>query len=803
MHELLDSSRLDGAVAINRYLGPPLDAGLVDKQSLDDCVAAIEHCCQMWGAAASPLVPIARGSAGVDSPWDELLSVCEIDHVCARGLLPDHQPTEAFYSHLVRAGGPGSNPVLQVIAALGRKPGDFMRVRSCRVPADHPWFVAYAGTLGLLPAHPDAEILKAFNFISDLEFHTLVRTDYETLESDTSDDLLHRVQDHTVLLPTGFSLFGLVPSSSPVDMSLTEGNPVFPWQADIKRNVGPNIVVVYEPGSIDDLCLLWTLRSAHGLPRGFPLAVPITEDVPRVIDNWISGHAATLWQFRGPHVALVSRSVDASVLEAIASQTTSRVTPVKAQEILQPPSMPGRHSSDVATFADGLASVPSWGAADRELIRPGLPPLDSYTLKVRMRPQDMLLPPSRFLQRRTSSWSSGPRGGAWEHATSKPMDIASVRWPSGWTILKGLAMDRGLRVEPSTPGRAAVAILRRLGSLSALTPLLDRAVIAELGRLSQREAMSWFKDRLKTMGKAVAADPDKVLALEKEIDELHLVRREGEDGELVTFGALKNRVFHDKKTAQLWLTWAENSGIVVRGVEVACDDCGSRSWRAIGEATPPLYCRGCGKVIEKPFPVDSLTFAYRASEPLVRLMEHDALVHLLALRFFTELFRPHSNRPSMLIGAHPGVNFYTQASGRLIGEADVVLVFSTGDFAIGECKTSGKGLTPSELTKLDKLGEELGAEFSFLATLARAADCPPLWRDSARALPEKPRFVLTGESLLKRDIIWPAGADPFAWPNDADGTAPTDADRGDAVPDSKRLEWLLAEQSWDRWIFTE
>lgn len=43
--------------------------------------------------------------------------------------------------------------------------------------------------------------------------------------------------------------------------------------------VGSNIVVVYEPGSVADFCLLWMLRAAHGFANRLPLGVPTTADV--------------------------------------------------------------------------------------------------------------------------------------------------------------------------------------------------------------------------------------------------------------------------------------------------------------------------------------------------------------------------------------------------------------------------------------------------------------------------------------------------------------------------------------------
>ena len=799
--QLLDDSRLEGVVAVNRYLGPPLHAALVNGASLEDAIHAVEQCCQMWGAALSPLIPLAGTPLRIESPWDEYLSGCEIDSVRSRGLLPDHPPNEKLHSHHVEVGLPGSDSILRVIHAGGKRPEQLMHVRIACPSASDPWFVAYAGSLGLLPTRPDPSILKRSNYQPELDFDSFIIVDDDVVESPGPDDLLSRIRDPGALSPTRLSLLWLSVSPALVDMSLVGGHPVFPWQAGVKRNSGANVVVIYEPGSVEDLCLLWNLRAAHGLPRGFPLAIPLSCDVPRVIDSWSRAGATTLWQLRGPNTVLASLSADAAVLDDISGEVASHPTPVSASDVLQAPCMPGRPSSDVATFADGVASIPAWSATDREAIRPGRSPFDSWRLKARIRPQARQLPPSKFMERRTSSWSGGPRGGAWEHPTSKPMDIATVHWPSGWTVLKAVARDRGVRAEPSAAGRVAAALLRQLGSMIGLEPLLDRQLIVELERLSQRDAMSWFKDRLRRIGRAIDASAEKALTLEQQIDELHIPRLEGEDGELLTCSRLKDRVFRDQETAKQWLSWAEKSGLVVRGVQTTCDKCGAKSWRAMGEIAPPIVCRGCGNQIDRAFPAANMTFFYRASEPLVRVMQHDTLVHLLALRFFCELLGSPGDRPSFLYGGYPGVDFFDEESGKPLGEADVVLVFSNGDLAIGECKKSGKGLTAEGVAKLDGLSEKLAAEWSFVATLSASEDCPPIWQGSERALPERPRFAIAGESLLRHHIVWLADENPVSWPGVTKREQEEDETNSDVM--KRTLEWLQGQKGWDRYIFTD
>jgi hypothetical protein len=144
-------------------------------------------------------------------------------------------------------------------------------------------------------------------------------------------------------------------------------------------------------------------------------------------------------------------------------------------------------------------------------------------------------------------------------------------------------------------------------------------------------------------------------------------------------------------------------------------------------------------------------------------MQHDALVHLLAMRWFTELWRPSFDRASTLFGAYPGVEFFEQGEPDSIGEADVLLIQSDGELIPGECKRRGVGLKDADVEKLEHLANRLDSPWSFMATLDQASACPAIWTESRRELPEKPRFGLTAEHLFEPMVFWPAGANILAW----------------------------------------
>lgn len=798
--ELLDESRLEGVVPVSRLLGPPLEAMLVDKSSLGDGALAIEHCCQRWAGALNPLIPATSGEMRLAPPWDDYLRSCDVEYVCSNDLVTHDGVVMNFYSHVLREGRPGGNFILKVIHARGKQADWYKSVQAARPSEDSPWFIAYAGCLGLLPSHPDAEAVRGNGFLPELEFADLIRVESPIVENPSAEDLLARLRDPATLVPTSFSAFELNLSQASWNTPLSETTPLLPHQANDAERIGPNIVVLYEPGSVEDLCLIWNLRAAHGLPSGLPLAIPTTADVPAVLDAWKKVTALTSWGPIALRLALVSASVSRGKLEEAAQSSPDISDVVSPADVLQSPGMPGRSSTDVATFTDGEATAAAWSSADREAFPIGPTPRDFYHLKVRIRPRNRALPPSKWMQRRTGAMP-GPRGGCWETNASKPDDLARISWPSGWTVLSSLAHDKGLRVQPSPPGRAAASLLRRLGSVHALIPVLDARLIAELNRLCEREGMSWFRKELRRVTGRVGASERPSTTLSSEIDDLLVCRGETEDGQLLTYSRLKNRgVFRDRRLTERWLAWAEDVGLVVRGVGVRCDRCGATSWRAMGELSQAPVCRGCGNSVDRPYPADQIVFHYRASELLAQVTRWDALVHLLAMRYFCEVFRAVGDKPARLFGAYPGVDFYSEETGKPMGEADVVLVFTTGEMAIGECKRSAHGLKDADIRKLEDLCEKTGAEWSFIATLASAADCPAIWSDSERRLPAPPRFVLTAEHLLKYQVFWAYGADPFAWPNaDGDEESPEPAQDWS----NQLLGWLDGDGGWDTWIASE
>jgi len=191
---------------------------------------------------------------------------------------------------------------------------------------------------------------------------------------------------------------------------------------------------------------------------------------------------------------------------------------------------------------------------------------------------------------------------------------------------------------------------------------------------------------------------------------------------------------------------------------------------------PPVPCAGCGREILHPYGPRELRFTYRLGEALRRVLETDSLGHVLALRWFVELFERGG-----LVGAHPGVEFVSPDSGTVVGEADVVMLFADGSLVPVEVKRRATGVDVKALTSMDDVAAAVDAPWDAMAVLQPARDCEAT-RMAERRLPERPRFLLTTDQLFQEHVMWSLGGDPFEW-------RPRTQDE-DRVRDEAYAKWL-------------
>jgi hypothetical protein len=265
--------------------------------------------------------------------------------------------------------------------------------------------------------------------------------------------------------------------------------------------------------------------------------------------------------------------------------------------------------------------------------------------------------------------------------------------------------------------------------------------------------MNWFRDRIRRLTDEAAGVPD--VADRLAIIEGHLERMttpaDADEQHELGFSGISKRL--GTQSARRWLSWGEDRGLLIRGITIECPSCRAKAWRTSSQLSPPIGCPGCGRTVRRPFPPDQIKFAHRASQVLLNVMEVDGLSHILCGSWWRALFRDH------FCGVHLGAEFLDGS--RVLGEADVVLLLADGRVALGECKRRAVGLTHGDIERIENLADRLDAAWTLYATPQWASECTPIWQELRRDLPDRRRFALTGEQLLRpsMSVTSPMGVD--------------------------------------------
>jgi hypothetical protein len=751
---LLDDSMLGEVEPLVRRVSPRRVGMLVDEHDPNDLRMAIEYACQLWGGAATFLMPANLETGRIHPTFARRAEEAGIT-VFRRQLPETETGSLKTYAGWPRRIEPLLGAVLRDLQDTNRP-----RVTVALPEADSPWFLAYLVALGSWPDRPSPELLEEASLVSELTFEELLDLEFALVQDPSASDLFDRLQESRFDRPARASAWNLAPQARrwlprrPTERRL-------PTSRDTADRIGPNIVVVYEPGSISDACLLWNLRALHGLPPGLPLAVPNSAALGEDLAHLTGTGAARPALFSEVRIALTSTTLPEAVLRSVARSEAWTVE--SADELLSVPVPPSRVSSEVGVFRNGRARVPLVAPTDAELLRRRPRQYGLFDVTSSFNRIERPMPDIPGLRR---EYADGFGSLGFEFDLRRVDQIGALEWPTGWVVLEAAVRDHGLRLRRSVPGVAAESLIRRLGGIGNLTYLAARPVIDRLHSLSERRAMSWFRNKVRELS-ALEPGDDRALAERIEAGLTQLALRAFEDEQHASgFRDFRADFGNDRDSASRWLRWAEQSGAVVKGADFLCEQCGASAWRSADEFGSAMLCRGCGARIGFPVGAEQLPFSYRASEAVVRAVEYDALPHVLALRWFVELFKPFPERPSRLYGGHPGVELI-RGDGSVLAEIDVLLLLDDGSLVPGEVKRSGAGLKQPDLDKLDRVVEALASPWSFVATIDWASNCDEMWESSMKAGPA-PRFALNGEDLLTTRVTHRMDMDFFAWAKDTD-----------------------------------
>jgi hypothetical protein len=748
---MLDTGLISGQHESSWVLRPERAARPVAADDVPGALAEIERLCQVWGGAGQPLLPVAAGE--LPAPYFSLLEREQIDGV--GGL----QDVAVRLPWRVGESRPADHPVVLIAAHV---PLDQWRsVEVVELSPEDPWAAAYAAVLGVWPEMPDAALSDMAFVRDDLRFEEVVPMQRQEV-SGSFDDLLTRLSDRSVLTPRRMSgmylAAGLEPDTS--FMGLSEEVLPRPWS--VRRAAGPNLIVLMSPGSVTDLALLWNLRCAHGDRRVLPIGLPVGAVDAAMLAALQEPGRATMFGFGGGRCFLTSTSLELEELQRLAG-LGPRFEAVSYEQVLTFGPAPGRLSAHVTSWEDGRTRLRPLSESDLELLsvsKDARMPELVLDVKVAGRP----LPADGTM--RGTEWAARYQAGAAQvQVPQMRRQTVEVAWPSTWTCLEAVAHSRGLTVTESEAGLAAATLLRALGGVGTVRLLQHRPLIDLLYRMAERSGMSWWKNRWTAVHRQLLAAGADAESLESAGE---LLGRD--DPAVAPSGEGRDVPFSDFVTAlggdapaRHWVGWSERRHLLVRGAQITCPHCRSRSWLPMGALPPPVTCSGCGRQIEQPYGPRDLPFTYRLGEPMRRVLDTDSLGHVLALHWFVELLE------LQLVGAHPGVTFVDASSGRHLGEADVLLLTRDGDLVPVEVKRRVAGIDGA-VEKLDSLSDALGSPWDSVVVTQPARDCEALTA-LERRLPERPRVLLTDDQLHDDRIIWTLGANPFGWqpmPEDAD-----------------------------------
>ncbi|MDI9933153.1 hypothetical protein QM588_22270 [Rhodococcus sp. IEGM 1354] len=745
--------------------------------SLSDAKETAIHLCQTWGGASNPIIAL-HGNAPADY-LSKVLVASEVDGY------QNHTGEELSIPYLQNEGA-WDYPAGLIVAhepAQGARP-----VEVVNLVEDDPWHLVYLATLGWMPNM----LSEALCFTAGLEEANIEKAIPIERVSATGDldDLLMRVSNRDKFTPRQFSNLYLASGSPPNTGYLGISSPI-PDRWEQAQAAGPNIVVVVSPDSVDDVALLWNLRALWGDRLPMPLGIPRAEFDADSLRRLRQPATTTRFGLSGGDLYVCSESVSHHELQQIAYAVPS-VHVAEPMDLLQPQAAPARPRSQVQTWTDGTSRITSLTDDDRKVL--------SATAREPSLVMSVLVPAAPIPAvgpLRGSYYPAYQRGTAQVQATfgARKGHTNEVSWPSGWTSLSATALELGLEVRESQPGLAAMNLLRALGDTGDIYHLCDMELVELLYELAERSGMSWWKQRWNDAEKRLREESktaEEIESLAAELGRDEPVVAPSNEGRQFAEARFRKCFGNKKDASDHWLEWAVDRRILVQGIELGCPNCRVKFWLPTQEMSPPHTCPGCSRTISRPFGSELVKFTYRIGEVLRRCLEVDALGHVLALRWLTTMFADQG-----IVGAHPGVEFVED--GKVVAEADVLLLFTDGRMVPVEVKRRATAFNEAAAEQLEAISTKLNASFDVMCVME------PLDRCSAvaalkRALPNRPRFLLTMDELSAQHLFWSAGGNPFE-----------ERHFGDDSPKERRVKWLadlarigsgpadLAEHTVDYW----
>ncbi len=739
---ILDEDLLNGAheVWINyrpRRFVVPLAGATSDIFQI-----SVENLCQVWSGANFPLVGVSD-SGGIDPLYASRIPGSDIDDVLGMhpfdiAYLPNQRVTEDVTWPIDRS---------QLAVALFpyRLQKDSLPLEVVDLEPTDPWRSIYSACLGTLPTEPSPALLREGHLRPDLTFSDFLEVSRVSVTGSLKD-LCSRLEDRQVLTPRQQSLVYLS-NGNAGSSELRSGRKVLPNPNFYRHDAGPNIVVVCSPEDTRDVFLLWNLRAALGDHRVLPIGIPASEISRDLIQRLASLPTVARNGSAVSPVYVTSASISAEDLSARLGEAEPHAfTVARAEDLIDFGSAAGIRRSEVVTWLQGRAQVMGLAPEAHRALFEERAVSDLAMMQTDVAVESQPFPNASDLRLSAGNYDAYAGSFSTWAGPRYRSEVREIVWPSRLLSARAVATQRGLKLNESEPGRASRVALEGMVDLYEIGNLAHAPLLGFLEERAARQGFGWYKKRL-----GEAAPPPTPAGVEEDLPEF-------------SFHELKKVIGNSDPATKQWLTWAEKVNFVVKGFPLQCQLCAAKQWVPVAAFSPPLICRGCGKPMDRPFgEASEVHFKYRLSERLRRVYEHDAMGHILALRYFHLLFS--GARGSLLIGQHPGMEVKLDGEVNVLGEADVLMLTRAGEFIPVEVKRSASGMVEAEVDKLDVLCNALLSPWSAIAVCQYSfqLDDDVSRLEIVQLDGTRHRVVLTYESLLTPHPVFTLGGDPFAW----------------------------------------
>ncbi len=301
MKYLLDNDLLTGPHEVQTRLRPWRYARLIVGQ--DGAFALASHLCQVWGGASNPIIPLVDHVSPIPDDIVSDLTRAEIDGYVVPAGGSDPSPP-----HLERA-GERDFPAAIIVAQTPRSTSRTLQVVD--LEDGDPWKPIYLATLGMVADRVDDALLATLNVQSFL-LDDIIPVEHIRIKG-SLEDLLGRLSDPETITPRQFSTLQLASGANPHTGYMGSAPLIQPAISMRHTAAGPNVAVVFTPGSVDDFALLWNLRCFWGDQRALPIGLPREEINDGTFDKIYQ--YAGMFGFGGGHLHLVSESLSIDDLE--------------------------------------------------------------------------------------------------------------------------------------------------------------------------------------------------------------------------------------------------------------------------------------------------------------------------------------------------------------------------------------------------------------------------------------------------------------------------------------------------------